>query len=158
MSDTGAARHELLSQVRDVLKAVRLFKQQAPPHRTVPSGTIAVLAGIDRIGTGSAECHVKDLAVCCALDPSTVSRAVAALVREGLVRRAADPADGRASTLTLTPHGRAALDETNDWYERHLAAALKDWSTEDVAAFTAFLGRFADDLMNHHDKTLEAAR
>ena len=35
-------------------------------------------------------------------DPSTVSRQVAALVKDGLLERQADPADGRASLLVLT--------------------------------------------------------
>ena len=154
MADDGA-RHELLARMRDVLKAVRLFKNQTPPRRTVPHGTLGVLAGIDGISTTG--CHVKDLAAHCALDPSTISRAVAALVRDGLVQRAADPTDGRASTLALTPHGREVLDDTNAWYEDRLAAALKAWSTEDLAALSALLQRFCDDLMNHTNP-LEAAR
>ena len=42
MIDDGgtAARHELLARIRDVLKAVRLFKNTLPPRRlSVPSGT-----------------------------------------------------------------------------------------------------------------------
>ena len=39
-------------------------------------------------------------------DPSTVSRQVAALVRNGLVERLADPDDGRASLLAATPTGQ----------------------------------------------------
>src|SRR5262245_11500612 len=38
-------------------------------------------------------------------DPSTVSRQVAALVRDGLVERRADQDDGRASLLAATPAG-----------------------------------------------------
>ena len=40
---------------------------------------------------------------CLQSDPSTVSRQVAALVKDGLLERRADPADGRASILVLTP-------------------------------------------------------
>jgi DNA-binding MarR family transcriptional regulator len=154
MTDAGA-RRELLARVRDVLKAVRLFKNQTPPGPTVPHGTLGVLASMNGLGTTG--CHVKDLAAHCALDPSTISRAVAVLVRDGLVQRAADPQDGRASTLALTSHGREVLDDTNAWYEDQLAEALKAWSTEDLAALSALLQRFCDDLMNHTNP-LEAAR
>jgi DNA-binding MarR family transcriptional regulator len=150
-----SARHELLARVRDVLKAVRLFKNQTPPRPTVPHGTLGVLAGIN--GLDTAGCHVKDLAAHCALDPSTISRAVAALVRDGLVQRTADPADGRASTLALTPHGREVLDGTTAWYEHQLAEALKAWSTEDLATLSALLERFGNDLMKHTNP-LETAR
>jgi len=156
MTDDGSARPELMARVRDLLKAVRLFKNQTPPRPTVPTGTLGVLAGISGIGADG--CHVKDLAAHCALDPSTISRAVAALVRDGLVRRAADPSDGRASTLALTPHGREVLDGTNAWYEEELAEALKGWTADDLATLSALLQRFCDDLMNRYTKPLEAAR
>lgn len=159
MSNDSAAHHELLARVRDVLKAIRLFKNHTPPHLAVPGGTFGVLASIDGISPGSAGCHVKDLAAFCALDPSTISRAVGALVREGLVRRAADPTDGRASTLALTPHGREVLGDVSAWYDEQLAAALKDWSPEDVAALSALLRRFCADLITrYHTNPLEAAR
>src|SRR5687767_2537569 len=110
--DAGtAARHELLTNVRDLLKAVRLVKSALPArHETVPTGALGVLATINAFGGEPVGgCHLKDLAVRCALDPSTVSRAVAALVRSRLVARTADPRDGRASVLTVTPDGRHAL-------------------------------------------------
>jgi DNA-binding MarR family transcriptional regulator len=159
MPDDGAARRELLTRVREVLKAVRLLKNQTPHQQTVPSGTLGVLASIDGITPRSAGCHVKDLAAFCALDPSTISRAVGALVREGLVRREADPTDGRASTLALTPPGREVLTGVSAWYDEQLAAALKDWTPEDMAALSALLHRFCADLVNrYHTKPLEAAR
>jgi DNA-binding MarR family transcriptional regulator len=148
------ARHELLARMRDTLKAMRLFKNQIPPrHMAVPSGTLGVLATIDGLPP-TVGCHVKDLAAACALDPSTISRAVAALVRHGLVRRQADPADGRASVLALTPDGRQALTDVHGWYDEQLASALKNWTDDDLTAFTAMLQRFCNDLLT----PLEAAR
>jgi DNA-binding MarR family transcriptional regulator len=143
------ARHELMARVRDLLKAVRLVKR--PPHQTaVPSGTYGVLATISTIES-AAGCHSKDLAAECALDPSTISRAVAALVRAGLVLRAADPHDGRASVLALTPQGRAALSELDGWYDKHLADALQDWTVDDIRMFAGFLQRFSNDLIARLD-------
>jgi DNA-binding MarR family transcriptional regulator len=169
---SAAARQQLLTGVRDLLKAVRLFKNQQPRrHATVPAGTLGILSMINSIES-HAGCHSKDLAAQGALDPSTVSRAVAALVRAGLVVRAADPSDGRASVLAMTPHGREVLEDINGWYEELLADALRDWSVQDIAALTAMLQRFSDDLIARFDrhgptdghtlttdsKTLEAAR
>jgi DNA-binding MarR family transcriptional regulator len=142
-------RHrELLSHLRDALKAVRLFKQRTLPRDTaVPAGALGVLATI----AASRGSHVKELAASNALDASTVSRAVAALVRDGLVERAADPTDGRACVLTTTPAGSAAFDEVLDRYDRGLADALGDWTPEELETFSTLLHRFTHDL-------LEAAR
>jgi DNA-binding MarR family transcriptional regulator len=157
---TGAVeRHELLARMRDVLKAIRLFKNRQPPRQMlVPSGTLGVLASIDTTAQTHG-CHVKDLAAQCALDPSTVSRAVGSLVRAGLVHRTADPGDGRASILALTEHGRRTLTDLTGWYDDLLADALRDWSAEDLSAFAAMLQRFSDDLIHRTPSTsLEAAR
>ena len=158
--DAATARRDLLVRVRDVLKAVRVVKNQPMPRATdVPAGTLGVLSVIARlgeVGTPSAEgtpaaCHGKELAARCALDPSTISRAVAALVRTGLVGRTADPADGRASMLTITPHGRAVVDETFSWYDDLLADALRDWSVRDLTRLATLLQRFTDDMLARFD-------
>ena len=82
-------------------------------------------------------------------DPSTVSRHVTLLVDRGLVRRVADEQDGRASRLTVTPAGEAALEQLRDERNAHLAAATTGWAPEELAAFTAALQRFVQDLTDH---------
>jgi len=82
-------------------------------------------------------------------DPSTVSRHVTLLVDRGLVRRVADAHDGRASRLVVTPAGVAALEQLRDERNAHLAAATADWAPRELAAFTAALQRFVQDLTDH---------
>lgn len=160
--DAGtAARHELIVRMRDLSKAVRLFKNDMPlGHAAVPAGTVGVLATIGHLATQPDHgCHLKDLAALNALDPSTVSRSVAALVRSGLVARTADPADGRASVLGLTPLGRQTLAEVHDWADRSLGEVLQHWDPEDVAVLAALLRRFTTDLLTrYHHNPLEVAR
>ena len=161
MVDDAVARQELIAQMRDLLKAVRLFKNDMPTgHAAVPAGTLGVLATIHHLASQPDRgCHLKDLAALNALDPSTVSRSVAALVRAGLVGRTADPVDGRASVLALTPLGRQTLDEVNGWADRSLADTLQHWDPEDVAVLAALLRRFTADLLaRYHHNPLEAAR
>jgi DNA-binding MarR family transcriptional regulator len=79
-------------------------------------------------------------------DPSTISRHVAVLVEQGLVRRVADETDGRASRLVVTDAGVAALDSLRAEREAHLDRALAGWSDDDVATLTTLLGRLLDDL------------
>jgi len=132
----------------------------APPHkshfpvrnRLIAALTQATLVVEAAVRSGSL------ITARCALDPSTVSRAVAGLVRSGLVSRSADPADGRASVLAMTPRGRQALDTVDHWVDERLAEALRDWSPEDVATFSALLQRFTTDLSPRTERNLEVAR
>lgn len=133
------------AQVQDLFKGMRVLKQRwHAEHPVVPSGLQGLLMEIDRL----AGCHSRDLAAQAGLDPSTVSRAVSALVSHGLVARQPDVHDGRATVLRLTEAGRAALDEAARWYDRQLAAALDGWTAEEVAAFSLALGRFTTALKN----------
>lgn len=79
-------------------------------------------------------------------DPSTVSRQVASLVKDGFIERRADPDDGRASILVATDKADAVLEEQNKEREQHMAAMLKDWSEDDLATFAELLRRFTDDF------------
>ncbi|WP_104524048.1 MarR family winged helix-turn-helix transcriptional regulator [Blastococcus atacamensis] len=79
-------------------------------------------------------------------DPSTVSRHVATLVDQGLVRRIADESDGRASRLVVTDAGHAALDDLRRERESHLGSITADWSDADLATLTDLFGRLLDGL------------
>lgn len=84
------------------------------------------------------------LAECVQSDPSTVSRQVAALVKDGLLERRADPDDGRASILVLTPKAELVLAEHDRIRLEHFEQMLADWSAADVTQFAALLGRFTE--------------
>ncbi|MDQ6937954.1 MAG: MarR family transcriptional regulator [Actinomycetota bacterium] len=75
-------------------------------------------------------------------DPSTVSRQVAALVRDGILERRADPEDGRASVLHPTEEGRARHARHLARRDEHYAQMLADWSAEDQTRFAELLERF----------------
>ncbi len=77
------------------------------------------------------------------IDKGAISRQVQHLVELGLVDRAPDPDDGRATLVSATadavaPDGRgrpraAAAGSTSGW---------RDWSDEDLSSFVALLGRY----------------
>jgi DNA-binding MarR family transcriptional regulator len=79
-------------------------------------------------------------------DPSTVSRHVASLVEQGLVRRVADESDGRASRLVVTDEGHSALDSLRREREAQLERVTAGWSASDLATLTTLFGRLLDDL------------
>jgi len=78
-------------------------------------------------------------------DPSTVSRQIAALVRDGLVKRRADPDDGRASVLVPTEAGLAVLEEQRRRIGLALARVVRQWAPEDLDRFLELLDRFVVD-------------
>lgn len=78
-------------------------------------------------------------------DPSTISRQVAALVKDGLLERRADPDDGRASLLALTPRADAVIAEHDRLRLGHFASMLDDWSDVDLRQFATLLHRFTAD-------------
>ncbi|MEU4804248.1 MarR family winged helix-turn-helix transcriptional regulator [Actinosynnema sp. NPDC023587] len=153
--DTSPQHEELVERLRDLMKIVRMVRHQRTDHYPpVPTGLVGTLTLIDR----SSGCHAKELASRTGLDPSTVSRAVAALVAHGLVERRADPADGRASVLVVTDAGHAALAEARGWYDDLMTRALADWSPDEVEALTSALHRLTTDVEGALGSTLEAAR
>jgi DNA-binding MarR family transcriptional regulator len=89
-----------------------------------------------------------------AADPSTVSRQVASLVRDGLVERRADPEDGRASLLVPTEKAEAVLAGYDDMRRRRFQHLLRDWDEADLADFARLLRRFTHDYSTAmHDWT-----
>lgn len=71
------------------------------------------------------------------LTRATVSDAVAALERKGLVRREPWPDDGRVATLRLTPAGKALAGELSTWAEviRERLALVPEDEKEIVVRF-----------------------
>ena len=86
-------------------------------------------------------------------DPSTVSRQVAVLVKDGLLERRADPQDGRASLLVLTDRAHAVLADHNRIRLDYFAHLLGDWSDDQMRDFGALLERFnaAYESADHND-------
>jgi DNA-binding MarR family transcriptional regulator len=80
------------------------------------------------------------------VDVSVASRQVAALERSGYVRRRPDPVDGRASLISLSAAGAAALAHTRDVRSHWAAEALADWTEDEARQFTQLLEKFADGL------------
>lgn len=86
-------------------------------------------------------------------DVSTTSRQAAAMVKEGLLERQADPDDGRASLVAATDRGRAAAAEFRARRNREFAQMLSDWSADDLTDLAHLLDRLAGRLHDHETTT-----
>ena len=87
-----------------------------------------------------------ELADCAMLDPSTVSRHVALLVRQDMVERRADPGDGRAVRLVATAKGFDLHTQVMSRRDTMFRDVLAGWPAEDVRDLTRGLRRLNDDF------------
>jgi DNA-binding MarR family transcriptional regulator len=91
---------------------------------------------LDAIESGGALNGVADAL---GVDQPRGSRLVARAVEAGLVRRGADPDDGRRSVLVLTPRGARVLAEGHRARRAAVEAALAGWPDEDRETFARLL-------------------
>ena len=94
--------------------------------------------------------RLSALAAEVSLDLSTVSRQVAALEGAGLVRRATDPSDKRASLVEVTGLGQEVFAENRDRWLAIWEDLLADWTPSQrqqfAELFTRLNGSIADRL------------
>jgi DNA-binding MarR family transcriptional regulator len=148
----------MTTQVSDLDVAERLAAALTGLHRQ--SATVAsqlAKLGVDKsafvlLGTLHMQGPMRAGALAEAVfaDPSTISRQVAALVRDGLVERQADPEDGRASVLAVTPAGQAVVETNRLRRTKAIAGMLADWAPADQERFVELFERFLAD----HEKYL----
>jgi DNA-binding MarR family transcriptional regulator len=75
-----------------------------------------------------------------------VSRSLARLEAEGLVRRGEAAHDHRIKTATVTPEGRRMVEAINQGRRRLLEEAFEGWTETDRAALARLTRRFADKM------------
>jgi DNA-binding MarR family transcriptional regulator len=92
------------------------------------------------------EPHATGLADEYGLDKSTVSRQLAVLEDQGLIRRAPHATRARSQLLKLTAKGRRDLASAIANHRRRLAESLGTWPDSDVVTFSRLLSRFVLDL------------
>ena len=89
---------------------------------------IAALASIDRLGPLTP----SELAEIERVKRPTATRVAAALERDGLIVRAADPNDGRACLLSASAEGTALLKRIRSRKNAYLSRRLRKLGDEDV--------------------------
>src|SRR5262245_35892004 len=119
---------ELAARLRlAITRTARRLRQEAGTDLS-PSQT-AALATIDSNGPLTP----SELASLERVQRPTATRIVARLEEEGLVERAADPADGRSFIVSPTSQGRALLRKLRTRKNAYLARRLRGLDAEDVA-------------------------
>ena len=108
----------------------------------VDATTYPALSGLARSGPTSA----TRLAAIIGLDRTATTRYASRLESAGLLRRAPDPEDARATRLELTAAGEAAVAAMRDTLTEVFDDLLASWSGPDADQFAAALERFTTEL------------
>jgi DNA-binding MarR family transcriptional regulator len=139
-TEAPTAAEAVADEVLDLMRTVRKAKARmaADAGGDVESATRLLLHTVAAGGPA----RTSALAASVHSDLSTVSRQVAALVTAGLLERRADPADGRACLLALTPAGEAAVAEHLAGRAAFFAQVLDGWTEDEMGQFSGLLARF----------------
>jgi DNA-binding MarR family transcriptional regulator len=109
----------------------------------VPFGQLAVLGLLDREGPQT----TSDLAAALRVRHQSMARTVGQLVALGDVAQAPHPSDGRKTVLSVTPAGRARLEDERtrrvDWLERAIEDQLTPAELRTLEEATALLERLS---------------
>ena len=108
-----------------------------------------VLNGEQELRGAEASLRVTDAAAHLGIDAPAVTRKAQQLERLGLVSRARDADDARATRLRLTPAGHRMLRQFLLARHRWLATLLADWPADDRREFARLICRFTDDTSRH---------
>src|ERR1700759_1892924 len=105
-------------------------------------GHLPVLVAL-RDGKASTQ---RDLARFAKIEQPPMAKMLARMERDGLIRRAPDPADGRSSRITLTPVAEARLPEAVAVLLRGNHEVLRDFTDEEAGLLVALLRRLIASL------------
>ncbi len=92
---------------------------------------------------------VNELAVYCVIEQSTMSRTLAAMIDEGLVRREEDGQDSRARRIYLTDKGRELFDEVWPAMRAAADAMLSGIEADERERFLSTLQRVLENIRHH---------
>ena len=90
--------------------------------------------------------RLSELSRLTGLEAALISREVRDLVSTGYVQRRADPSDGRAAIVVLTPKGRRASEACRAAADELMAEMLSSWSAVDLHALAGHLERVVRDF------------
>jgi DNA-binding MarR family transcriptional regulator len=128
-ADAPDARR-LTEAVTRLRRALRSSIRTDYPWETLPMAQVELL----QVLAEHSPIRVSDLAARQRLAASTVSGLIGQMINSGLVARATDPADRRASVVTLTDAGRDQLTAWTRAHEQRLEQALAALAPRDRAA------------------------
>ena len=128
--------HEIGTLLRRIRRG--LSERAVEVHPDLNATSYLLLTTLSEHGARRA----SDLADMFALDKGSVSRLVHQLLELGLIERSPDPADGRASILSVTDAAVRRLADVRDNRRQHFDDRLDGWEPREIEDLADRLGRF----------------
>jgi DNA-binding MarR family transcriptional regulator len=119
--------------VEVVVAAARLTRLASRDVNTLPHAAMRLMGRLDELGPT----RISELAKADRCSQPTMSNLVQRQEESGWVRREPDPADSRASLISLTDAGRAELDQARHEAGAAIAARLNQLPAKDLATLQA---------------------
>lgn len=85
--------------------------------------------------------RLTELASCIGVGKPSVSRQIAFLESIGLVSKEADPLDGRAQTIQLTPKGEEKMHQVQDARREVFRERLGEWPVEELQTLATYMAK-----------------
>jgi DNA-binding MarR family transcriptional regulator len=111
-------------------------------HRALDRASYLILRHLHAHGPQ----NVSALAAALHLDGSTVTRQVAALLRDALVSRERDPQDGRGAVVAATATGLSRMSAVRRAREELYARLLASWSEADRRTLAELMHRLNQSM------------
>jgi DNA-binding MarR family transcriptional regulator len=90
--------------------------------------------------------RLTDMAASLRLSPPSITRQVQSLEKKGLVDRARDKTDGRATILSLSARGARAVSGMKETVRDMLRRVVNEWSDEDLRQAAPVLEQLCDSI------------
>src|SRR5262245_52249888 len=132
----GDLEHEVSVMVRRIRRVIA--DRARAVHPDLAPSSYLMLAYVAESGPMRA----SEIAEQFLMDKGAVSRQIAHLTDLDLLTRVADPVDGRALLVSVSPEGRRRLTEVDRQRRAWLDERLGDWSDDELGRFVRALGRY----------------
>ncbi|MFI1963872.1 MarR family winged helix-turn-helix transcriptional regulator [Streptomyces pathocidini] len=142
MRDVSGVDHEFLALERELAVFLRRARASSGEmarevHPDLEPAAYGLLLRLEDAG----EQRATELAGYFGVGKATMSRQLRALESLGLIARRPDPADGRASLVTLTPEGRTRFTAVRGARRAQYVRKLEGWDRREIAELARLLHR-----------------
>jgi len=135
-----SAGDSIASAVTSIRRLVRVLRLNAQRTQAVAGVSAAQLFVLEQLRTDDS-LSLGELAARTLTDRSSVADVVDRLAAQGLVHRAADPADRRRASVRITPRGRRMLSRAPEAPTTALVAALNELTPRERQTLARSLAR-----------------
>jgi len=135
-----------LNEIADELRNFYLRAHRAIDRAMKMEGVSLARAKLLKFIANEGAARSADIGTTFGFSPRTVTEAIDALERDGLVQRTPDPSDRRAKRLSITPAGEAALAASEPVRQKFLTEVFGILSDEERQALSRALHKMNDRL------------